>query len=71
MAGRDLMGCAETGAGKTAAFCFPIIAGILKRSGGVRSAPGYGGGGFRGRGRVASPVALIMAPTRELTSQVG
>lgn len=59
LAGRDLMACAQTGSGKTAAFCFPIIASMLKA--------GYVPGG---RNRKAYPAALILAPTRELTSQI-
>lgn len=61
MAGRDLMACAQTGSGKTAAFCFPIISGVLKNCS-VRSDP-------RGS-RTACPSALILAPTRELACQV-
>lgn len=59
IAGRDLMACAQTGSGKTVAFCFPIMADMLKR--GFES---------RGRGRKAFPQALVLAPTRELTSQI-
>ncbi|GMH36486.1 hypothetical protein BSKO_04354 [Bryopsis sp. KO-2023] len=59
LAGRDLMACAQTGSGKTAAFCFPIIASLMK-SGYVSC----------GRSRKAYPAALILAPTRELTSQI-
>ena len=59
-AGKDLMACAQTGSGKTAAFCFPIIHGILTR--GLN-------GGPRG-GRKTFPNALVIAPTRELAIQI-
>ena len=59
-AGRDLMACAQTGSGKTAAFCFPIIHGILTR--GLQ-------GSQRG-GRKTYPLALVIAPTRELAIQI-
>ena len=62
MAGRDLMACAQTGSGKTAAFCFPIVAGILKLG-----PPNSRRGGYR----KAFPLALVLAPTRELAIQVG
>ncbi|XP_047320038.1 DEAD-box ATP-dependent RNA helicase 37-like [Impatiens glandulifera] len=60
LAGRDLMACAQTGSGKTAAFCFPIISGIMKSQVAHR----------RPRGRVAFPLALILSPTRELSMQI-
>lgn len=63
LAGRDLMACAQTGSGKTAAFCFPIISGIMKQNG----PPAFQGGR---RMRIVSPLALIMSPTRELSCQV-
>lgn len=63
MAGRDLMACAQTGSGKTAAFCFPIISGIMRNP---KSMPVWGQGG----GGVAYPLALILSPTRELSCQV-
>lgn len=59
LAGRDLMACAQTGSGKTAAFCFPIIGGIMR-----------GQYVQRPRGRTAYPLALILSPTRELSIQV-
>ena len=55
--GRDLLGCAQTGTGKTAAFALPILQGLFseQRQG--------------GRGR---PIrALILTPTRELAIQIG
>ncbi|KAG0612374.1 hypothetical protein M758_6G022300 [Ceratodon purpureus] len=58
--GRDLMACAQTGSGKTAAFCFPIIAGIMRNT-----PPGRPRGG-----RKALPLALILSPTRELSMQI-
>lgn len=61
VAGRDLMACAQTGSGKTAAFCFPIISGIIKSR-----SPRFGG---QTTG-VCFPSALILTPTRELASQV-
>ncbi|KAG4189697.1 hypothetical protein ERO13_A08G239000v2 [Gossypium hirsutum] len=68
VAGRDLMACAQTGSGKTAAFCFPIISGVLKDPSLVS---GHGdGGGVGGSAAVACPLALILAPTRELSCQI-
>lgn len=55
MAGRDLMGIAQTGTGKTAAFALPI----LHRLAADRRAA------LRGGAR-----ALILSPTRELASQI-
>ncbi|URE41942.1 Succinyl-coa ligase [Musa troglodytarum] len=54
------MACAQTGSGKTAAFCFPIISGIMR-----------GPPGPRQRGsRTVYPLALILSPTRELSCQI-
>ncbi|HEV7346096.1 MAG TPA: DEAD/DEAH box helicase [Devosia sp.] len=53
--GRDMMGIAQTGSGKTAAFGLPILAGIL---------------GLTGRPRPLTTRALILAPTRELAVQI-
>jgi len=61
--GRDLMGCAQTGSGKTAAFLFPIIS-LMDKSGPPSIAPEYY------HKRLITPVALVLAPTRELACQI-
>ncbi|KAL8255557.1 hypothetical protein R6Q59_030624 [Mikania micrantha] len=61
LSGRDLMACAQTGSGKTAAFCFPIISGIMRGQFGQR-APRMP--------HTACPHALILSPTRELSCQI-
>jgi len=55
---KDLMACAQTGSGKTAAYLFPICAKMLKE------------GPPTVRSRRAHPVAMILAPTRELAMQI-
>lgn len=62
LTGRDLMACAQTGSGKTAAFCFPIISGIMKS--------GQSAQRQLRMPRMALPLALILSPTRELSIQV-
>ncbi len=66
--GHDLLGCAQTGTGKTAAFALPILQRLLRNQphdGFVSSRPGaspaHGGRPIR---------ALILSPTRELASQI-
>ena len=56
IARRDLLGCAQTGTGKTAAFALPI----LQRIDAVRRPAEPG-----------APRALILSPTRELAAQIG
>uniref|UniRef100_A0A090X7C7 Probable ATP-dependent RNA helicase DDX52 n=3 Tax=Ixodes ricinus TaxID=34613 RepID=A0A090X7C7_IXORI len=59
---RELLCCAPTGSGKTAAFLVPIIGQLQRQqSGGTKGdGQGAGGGGFR---------ALVLSPTRELARQ--
>lgn len=59
---RDLMACAQTGSGKTAAFLMPIIR-ALEEEGDVAGESGE-------QSQVAFPRALVMAPTRELCRQI-
>eukprot|EP01026_Neomeris_dumetosa_P058568 TRINITY_DN54589_c0_g1_i4.p1 TRINITY_DN54589_c0_g1~~TRINITY_DN54589_c0_g1_i4.p1 ORF type:complete len:303 (+),score=26.15 TRINITY_DN54589_c0_g1_i4:358-1266(+) len=72
---RDVMACAQTGSGKTAAFCFPIIAEInqfLSSKPREKDAFGGRGGGKAGgmRSSTTYPLSLILAPTRELAVQI-
>ena len=64
MAKRDLMACAQTGSGKTAAFLVPILNQILENG------PVAGGQNFNYGRRKQFPLALVLAPTRELATQV-
>ncbi|HEU4675880.1 MAG TPA: DEAD/DEAH box helicase [Motilibacteraceae bacterium] len=54
LAGRDVLGRGRTGSGKTYAFLLPLVARLSRR----------------GRPRPKAPRALILAPTRELASQI-
>lgn len=68
MGGRDLMACAQTGSGKTGGFLFPILSQAYIHG---PSPPPPQSGGFAGyRQRKAYPTSLILAPTRELVSQI-
>ncbi len=55
--GEDLLGCAETGSGKTAAFAIPILHRLTEN-----------GNPSKGQGRRIR--ALVIAPTRELSVQI-
>ncbi|HTN76263.1 MAG TPA: DEAD/DEAH box helicase [Pirellulaceae bacterium] len=55
LAGRDLLGCAQTGTGKTAAFALPILQRLFDQ---------------RQRATPRSPTVLVLSPTRELAVQI-
>ncbi|KAF0555086.1 P-loop containing nucleoside triphosphate hydrolase protein [Gigaspora margarita] len=55
MSGRDIIGIAKTGSGKTAAFIWPMLIHIMDQE---ELQKGEG------------PIGLILAPTRELASQI-
>jgi ATP-dependent RNA helicase DDX3X len=67
--GRDLMACAQTGSGKTAAFLFPMIAEMVRGLVPDGRQQQQGSGGYS-RGIKVYPTALILAPTRELAIQI-
>ena len=56
LAGRDLLGCAQTGTGKTAAFALPILNRLATD---------------RRRAGPQATRVLVLTPTRELATQIG
>lgn len=64
LANRDLMACAQTGSGKTAAFLVPMVSHMF-----ANESPGRNQFGSS-YNRTASPFALVLAPTRELAMQI-
>ncbi|XP_057352310.1 ATP-dependent RNA helicase DDX3X-like [Manis pentadactyla] len=65
---RDLMACAQTGSGKTAAFLLSILSQIYA-DGPVEALRAVKENGRYGR-RKQYPVSLVLAPTRELAVQI-
>nr|XP_033340101.1 ATP-dependent RNA helicase vasa [Megalopta genalis] len=59
MEGRDLMACAQTGSGKTAAFAIPIINTLLEKPTDLVVSSFH-----------CEPQVVIISPTRELTIQI-
>ncbi|THJ68453.1 DEAD/DEAH box helicase [Arthrobacter echini] len=57
MAGRDVLGRGRTGSGKTLAFALPMVTRLAEQEAAYRRKPGR-------------PLALILAPTRELATQI-
>ncbi|MHC4992319.1 MAG: DEAD/DEAH box helicase, partial [Planctomycetota bacterium] len=63
LAGRDVLGCAQTGTGKTGAFALPILNRL--------ASPNADGAPRRRAKRPGrAPRALVLCPTRELASQI-
>ena len=66
--GKDILGCAQTGTGKTAAFALPILQRLHAPKDdavATEARPAHG----RSSGRVIR--SLILTPTRELAAQIG
>jgi ATP-dependent RNA helicase RhlE len=64
--GRDIVGCAQTGTGKTAAFALPTLQQLM-----ASAAEPTGAARRRQRSGRRTIRALILSPTRELAGQIG
>ncbi len=58
LAGRDVLGCAQTGTGKTAAFALPIIHRLLESPAPMATS------------HIKKARVLVLSPTRELATQI-
>ncbi|XP_051937732.1 DEAD-box helicase 3 X-linked a isoform X1 [Hippocampus zosterae] len=69
---RDLMACAQTGSGKTAAFLLPVLSQIYTEGPGEALQAAKNSGQENGRygRRKQYPISLVLAPTRELALQI-
>jgi ATP-dependent RNA helicase RhlE len=68
LAGHDVIGIAQTGTGKTAAFVLPILMKLAESKQAVTHA--YNTARNRQSGSDRGPRALVVAPTRELVVQI-
>ncbi|MCG2623568.1 DEAD/DEAH box helicase [Arthrobacter sp. I2-34] len=57
LAGRDVLGRGRTGSGKTLAFALPLVSRLAEQEAAYRRRPGR-------------PLGLVLAPTRELATQI-
>lgn len=62
--GRDILGCAQTGTGKTCAFALPVLQRLSDTKADHSNAKRKGSGHGR------APRALVLCPTRELAMQI-
>jgi ATP-dependent RNA helicase RhlE len=70
LAGKDLIGTAQTGTGKTAAFALPILTLLAKHRVGERKDSQARRGTSPSEWRTGLPASLVLEPTRELAAQV-
>src|SRR5437660_60670 len=68
LAGHDVIGIAQTGTGKTAAFVWPILMKLLELK--QTATQAYNTARNRQSGSDRGPRALVVAPTRELVVQI-